>query len=62
MSDDKTFCLNWKGCRVVRCERDPSNIQEKEIPHSFAELYMTDCCPLTPKWTVDEVVKQIPLK
>ena len=47
MDDDITFCINgWKECGLTRCERHPSNISDKSIPHSFAELYQTEYCPL----------------
>lgn len=48
MNDDITFCLNGgkKECMVVRCERHPSNIVDRSIPHSYAELYMTEYCPI----------------
>ena len=45
--DDITFCMNgWHECSVIRCERHPHNIQDKTIPHSYAELYQTEYCPL----------------
>lgn len=45
--DDITFCLRgMKDCEVIRCERHPHNIMDKTIPHSFAELYETEYCPL----------------
>ena len=44
-SDDITFCLQ-ENCHVARCERHPSNIKHPELPHSYAMLYQTDCCPL----------------
>lgn len=45
MTDDMTFCKNgWDECKVTRCERHPSNIKHKELPHSYAELYRTEYC------------------
>lgn len=51
MSDDITFCMNgWNECGVTRCFRHPHNIVHKDEPHSFANFYGTDICPLdTPK-------------
>lgn len=48
MMDDMTFCLEgWEGqCKVTRCERHPNNIRDRTIPHSFANFYQTDLCPL----------------
>ena len=44
MSQDITFCANT--CSNEKCFRHPSNITEKGIPHSFAELKNTPYCPL----------------
>lgn len=41
-SEDITFCAN-KGCRDLKCERNPKNIRLL-IPHSFALF------PNCPKW------------
>ena len=39
MSQDITFCKN--KCDNTRCMRNPANIADKTIPHSFA--YFDDC-------------------
>ena len=45
--DDITFCWNgFEECGLTRCERHPSNISDRSIPHSFAKLYRTEYCPL----------------
>lgn len=38
-SQDITFCKN--KCDNTRCMRNPANIADKTIPHSFA--YFDDC-------------------
>ena len=56
MNDDITFCMNgWKECGLTRCERHPSNISDRSIPHSFAKLYRTEYCPLEMPKVADTV-------
>ena len=47
MSDDMTFCS--AECDKTECYRHPSNIQDKTIPHSYADFsgdqcVMKECC------------------
>lgn len=58
--DDITFCTSGfrKECGVVRCERHPNNITDRTIPHSFAEFYQTEYCPLE-KPTVKDMVEVV---
>lgn len=35
MSDDMTFCYNYK-CINKSCDRHPTHIQQPEFPHSFS--------------------------
>ena len=42
--DDITFCMD--DCGVVRCERHPSNIKDRTIPHSYSHFYRSEYCPL----------------
>lgn len=60
MNDDITYCKNgWNECMVTRCERHPSNIHVIRFPHSYAELYRTEYCPLEkPKLTNRERLAQ----
>ena len=44
MMDDITFCMD--DCGVVRCERHPSNIKDRTIPHSYSHFYRSEYCPL----------------
>lgn len=47
MTEDMTFCQNGlEECQVTRCERHPSNIENPQLPHSYAKLYRTEDCPL----------------
>ena len=41
--DDITFCLS--ECKQTDCFRHPSNIQDRTIPHSYAEFKGTETCP-----------------
>ena len=41
--DDITFCLS--DCQRTDCFRHPSNIQDRTIPHSYAEFKGTETCP-----------------
>lgn len=41
--DDMTFCLS--DCQRTDCYRHPSNIQDRTIPHSYADFTETDTCP-----------------
>ena len=43
MSDDITFCADM--CKKKKCFRNPANIKDKTIPHSYAYLKGTDDCP-----------------
>ena len=36
-SEDITFCTN-KKCTITKCMRNPKNIQNHSINHSFADL------------------------
>lgn len=42
-SDDITFCAS--ECDNEECMRHPSNIKEKEFPHSYALFKGTETCP-----------------
>ena len=56
MTEDITFCQNgWEECQVTRCERHPSNIENPQLPHSYAKLYRTEYCPLEKPQPVDTV-------
>ena len=56
MTEDITFCQNgWEECLVTRCERHPSNIENPQIPHSYAKLYRTEYCPLEKPQPIDVV-------
>lgn len=41
--DDITFCLS--ECKQTDCFRHPSNIQDRTIPHSYADFRETETCP-----------------
>lgn len=41
--DDITFCLS--DCQRTDCYRHPSNIQDRTIPHSYADFKRTETCP-----------------
>lgn len=41
--DDITFCLS--ECKQTDCFRHPSNIQDRTIPHSYADFTGTETCP-----------------
>ena len=41
--DDITFCLS--DCQRTDCYRHPSNIQDRTIPHSYADFKETETCP-----------------
>lgn len=41
MNDDITFCLS--ECDKTECYRHPSNIQDKTIPHSYADFSGDKC-------------------
>lgn len=41
--DDITFCLS--ECKQTDCFRHPSNIQDRTIPHSYADFTETETCP-----------------
>lgn len=43
MSDDITFCIN--ECANKTCFRNPANIKDRAIPHSFSSLKDTEDCP-----------------
>lgn len=45
ISDDITFCAN--ECDMISCFRNPANIKNKDIPHSFGNIKGTALCPLT---------------
>lgn len=56
MTEDITFCQNgWEECQVTRCERHPSNIENPQLPHSYAKLYRTEYCPLEKPQPIDAV-------
>lgn len=56
MIEDITFCQNgWEECQVTRCERHPSNIENPQLPHSYAKLYRTEYCPLEKPQPIDMV-------
>ncbi len=56
MTEDITFCQNgWEECQVTRCERHPSNIENPQLPHSYAKLYRTEYCPLEKPQPIDVV-------
>ena len=56
MTEDITFCQNgWEECQVTRCERHPSNIENPQLPHSYAKLYRTEYCPLEKPQPIDMV-------
>lgn len=40
---DITFCMTF-DCKHKWCERNPKNIKDKKIPHSFANFEYTDLC------------------
>lgn len=47
MTDDITFCyagFAGEGCDNTNCMRHPSNIINKDIPHSFAMFKDTEDC------------------
>lgn len=52
MTDDITFCLNSPSCANKNCFRHESNIRERTIPHSFAQMKGTDYCPVYAKGKV----------
>ena len=41
--DDITFCMS--DCQRTDCVRHPSNIQDRTIPHSYADFKRTPDCP-----------------
>lgn len=41
--DDITFCMS--ECKQTDCFRHPSNIQDRTIPHSYADFKGTETCP-----------------
>lgn len=43
MSDDITFCAD--NCKNKKCFRNPVNIKDRTIPHSYSYLKDTDYCP-----------------
>ena len=56
MTEDITFCQNgWEECQVTRCERHPSNIENPQLPHTYAKLYRTEYCPLEKPQPIDMV-------
>ena len=63
-TDDITFCMRGlDDCLVTRCERHPRNIIHQELPHSYAQLYQTEYCPLnTPKVKEMDVVEVVRCK
>lgn len=42
VTDDITFCMS--ECDYKKCRRHPSNMRNKNIPHSMALLKDTDLC------------------
>lgn len=45
--DDITYCKRgFSGCMITTCYRHPQNIENINMPHSYADLYRTECCPI----------------
>ena len=42
MNDDMSFCMD--ECKHTECERHPSNIVERSIPHSYMHFKGTEFC------------------
>ena len=44
ISDDHAFCSD--ECENTDCWRHPSNIKNKDLPHTFAKFKNTELCEL----------------
>lgn len=44
LTDDRTWC--GSKCNITECDRHPSNITDKTVPHSYAMFGDTEICPV----------------
>lgn len=51
--DDITWCVD-NDCSVNGCMRNPKNIHDKSVPHSYAMFRGTDECPV---WRMETYTK-----
>lgn len=57
MSDDMSFCMD--ECERTECERHPSNIVERSIPHSYMHFKGTEFCQRMTREEAVEVIKNL---
>lgn len=53
--DDITFCMS--DCQRTDCLRHPSNIQDRTIPHSYADFKGTETCPEKTQLSKEDATK-----